>query len=80
MMTSRTQSVRYLISVVLFLVLSAPASAQGRHDQYGWGHRRHWEHRQPPPQQGIDFGAIIGGIAGAAVPVLQPGDWDLLWL
>ncbi len=60
-------------AIVLFVLMAlwpAEALAQGRHDQYGqrgWERHRHWDHRRPapPPQQGIDFGAIIGGLAGA---------------
>jgi hypothetical protein len=55
--------------VLLTLLMAMPAAAQWHRDRgehRGWDRHRHWEHRRPPPQpQGIDFGAIIGGIAGA---------------
>jgi hypothetical protein len=57
-----------LLAIVLTVTMILPSASQ----PWGWGHREHrdrWEHRRYPPpqqqQQGIDFGAIIGGIAGA---------------
>jgi len=72
MVFKRSVAVMVAVVVACFtLLLMADAYAQWHrdrgHDRRGRGHHRHWEHRQPAPapQQGIDYGAIIGGVIGA---------------